>query len=159
MPTEPLPSVVTEPAAEPPVQRRRPHVLLDTARPIGRAVRLLLVAAVITVLIKAKVPLCPVAIVAHQPCPGCGLTRATLAALSGDLHTAFHFHPLVFLVTPVIAVSFAFNAFAYVRRGQWFATEKLAGKWVNAGWITLGVLVVLLWIARFFGAFGGPVPV
>lgn len=104
-------------------------------------------------------PLCPVAIVARQPCPGCGLTRATLAVLRGDLHEAIHLHPLVFVVTPVVAVAFTYNAIEYVRRGQWFASEKVSGKWVNAAWITLGVAMILLWISRFFGAFGGPAPV
>jgi Protein of unknown function (DUF2752) len=160
MPVEPLPTAVSEGfVSQPPVVRRARHPLLDTGRPLGRAVRLGMVAAGLVLLMAAKVPLCPVAIVTRHPCPGCGLTRATLAALAGDFHAAYHLHPLVFLVTPVIVIAFTYNAIEYVRRGQWFASEKLAGRWVNAAWITLGVLVVLLWIARFFGAFGGPVPV
>jgi hypothetical protein len=135
------------------------HPLLDTTRPLGRAVRLLLVGAALTLAIATKIPLCPVAIVAHQPCPGCGLTRATLAAFRGDFHTAYHFHPLVFVATPVVIVMFAYNSLSYVRTGLWSASEKLSGRWINAGWITLGVAMIALWIARFLGAFGGPVPV
>jgi hypothetical protein len=126
---------------------------------VGRAVRLLLVAAALGGAITLGIPLCPVAILTRHPCPGCGLTRATLAALHGHFHEAAHLHPLVFVVTPVIAVAFTYNALAYVRRGEWFASERVSGKWINRAWITLGVAMLALWIVRFFGAFGGPVPV
>lgn len=38
------------------------------------------------------------------PCPGCGMTRATLALLRMDFAAAFFFHPLVFLVIPFIII-------------------------------------------------------
>jgi hypothetical protein len=135
------------------------HPLLDTAHPLGRAVRLFLVGGGMATLMALGVPLCPFAILTRHPCPGCGLTRASIALLHGDLHAAAHMHPLVFVVTPVIAISFTYNAYAYVRRGQWFASEGLKGRWVTAAWIALGAAMIFLWIARFFGAFGGPVPV
>jgi len=135
------------------------HPMLDTRQPLGRAVRLLLVAAALIGAIAAGIPLCPVAIVAHQPCPGCGLTRATLALLQGHVSEAAHLHPLVFIVTPVIGVAFTYNAIAYLRRGQWFASEGLRSMWITRGWLALGAVMITLWIARFFGAFGGPVPV
>lgn len=160
MSAEPLPSVVPAGALPqaPPAHRPRPP-LLDTGRPLGRAFRLFLVALGLGVALVSKVPLCPFAILTRHPCPGCGLTRATFAALRGDLHAAAHLHPLVFVVTPVIVVMFAYNALHYVRHGRWFASEKLSGPWVDAAWILLGAAMVALWIARFFGAFGGPVPV
>lgn len=138
---------------------RSRHPLLDRGRPLGRAVRLALVAAALVLAVVVKVPLCPFALVVRQPCPGCGLTRATLALLAGDLHEAAHFHPLVFVVTPVVAIMFSFNAVQYVRRGEWFASEKVSGRAINTALILLGVAMVSLWIARFLGAFGGPVPV
>lgn len=149
-------SLSLAPAAPPKKPR---HPLLDTGKPLGRAVRLAMVAAGFVAAFVAKVPLCPVAIVTRHPCPGCGMTRATVALLRGDVHEAIHFHPLVFVVTPVIAVAFTYNALHYVRSGDWFASEKLKGRWINAAWIALGVAMLGVWIARFFGAFGGPVPV
>lgn len=133
--------------------------LLTTSRPFGRGLRLLLVAGALAGAIALGIPLCPFALVARLPCPGCGLTRATLALARGHVAEAVHFHPLVFIVTPVIAVVFTYNAWSYVRRGEWFASERVKGRWVNRGWIALGVAMIALWIARFFGAFGGPVPV
>ena len=152
-------SPVTEIAPPPAITPPRRHPLLDTSRPLGRAVRLVATFGALFALMNIGVPLCPFAIVTRHPCPGCGLTRATISLLHGDLHAAAHMHPLVFVVTPVIAVAFSYNAYCYVRRGQWFASEGLRGRFVNAAWIILGVAMVALWIARFFGAFGGPVPV
>src|SRR5215212_6648429 len=103
------------------------HPLLDTGRPLGRAVRLLLVAGALAGAIVAKIPLCPFAILTRHPCPGCGLTRASVALFRGHLAEAAHFHPLVFIVTPVVAIAFTYNAFSYVRRGDWFASERLQG--------------------------------
>ena len=36
------------------------------------------------------------------PCPGCGLTRATLALIRFDWPEAFRFHPMVFLLWPFL---------------------------------------------------------
>src|SRR6185503_14136970 len=86
------------------------HPLLDTHRPLGRAIRLLVIVAVIAAAFGLGIPLCPFAILTRHPCPGCGLTRATVAMLHGHFAEAAHFHPLVFLVTPVVAVVLTYNA-------------------------------------------------
>jgi hypothetical protein len=54
---------------------------------------------------------------------------------------------------------FGYNALVYVREGRWAAAEGVQGRWVTAGALVLTVLLVGVWIARFLGAFGGPVPV
>lgn len=36
------------------------------------------------------------------PCPGCGLSRALAALLRLDFRTALRFHPMVFVLPPVV---------------------------------------------------------
>ncbi len=99
------------------------------------------------------------AAITRRPCPGCGLTRATLALLHGHLDEAMRFHPLAPVLVPLVAGFFAYGAIAYVRLGRWPATSgKAAGRMAGAV-IVLWVLLLGVWIARFFGAFGGPVGV
>jgi hypothetical protein len=110
-------------------------------------------------LIVAGVPLCPFALVTRHPCPGCGLGRATLAMLRGDFGEAVHAHPLAPILAPAIIGALAYNAFSYVTKGRWAATEAIGGRVATASATTLFVAMIAVWIARFFGAFGGPVPV
>jgi hypothetical protein len=107
-------------------------------------------------------PFCPTALFFGIPCPGCGLTRATLALLRGDFGVALHFHPLVFVLAPVFAYAIAVSLFDYVR-GEPTPPSRLAA-WFSErarNGAALGLLVVALgvWGARFAGYFGGPVPI
>lgn len=45
---------------------------------------------------------CPLNYFFKIPCLGCGMTRASMAILRLDVRTAFQYHPLVFLVIPII---------------------------------------------------------
>ena len=47
---------------------------------------------------------CPIRWLTGIPCPGCGLSRAYLALLQGDLVGAFAFHPL-FWAVPVLILA------------------------------------------------------
>lgn len=79
---------------------------------------------------------CVFRFVTGVPCPGCGMTRAWLAALRGDLAAAVAYHPL-FWAVPV--------AFALV-----FAQERWA-RWRRVCVIAAGVLAaafVALWVVR-----------
>ena len=100
---------------------------------------------------------CPVALLLKIPCPGCGLTRATRLALHGDLAGATHLHPLWFVVLPAVALATGVEMRGYLRDGRLGAVERSRlGAAVTAA---IAGLLVLVWIARFCGAFGGPVPV
>lgn len=133
--------------------------LLSSRRPFGRALRLAAIFGALGLAMAEHVPLCPMAIALHVPCPGCGLTRATMAILRGDFAGGLHLHPLAPIVTPVVAVMLAYNSMTYVREGRFYAAERLNGRAMTAFAIVMGALMLGVWIARFFGAFGGPAPV
>ena len=114
-----------------------------------------------------ELPTCPSATLFGVPCPGCGLTRATLALLHGDVVAAWRLHPLVFLLSPIYFGLLALIAYSYVRGSS---PAMLQGRGVSGRRFLLARSVSILtgltitlafavWIARFFGAFGGPVPV
>jgi uncharacterized protein DUF2752 len=125
----------------------------------ARAARLLAIGAAVPALFALGVPACPVAFFARIPCPGCGMTRATLRLLHGDWHGALAFHPLVFVALPLALAFGATNAVVYVVRGRWGYVDGLRGRALTWALGALVALMVGVWVARFFGAFGGPVPV
>ena len=99
-------------------------------------------------------PLCPLRLAIGVPCPGCGLTRATLAGLTLDLEGLLHYHPLAPLMTPLLVWSLA-------------KPVLLALGWIEQAWVdrlpripqplywALGTALVGLWIARLAGLLGG----
>jgi hypothetical protein len=108
-------------------------------------------------------PLCPTALFFGIPCPGCGLTRATLALLRGDVASALHFHPLVFVLAPLFASAIGVSLLDYVRGGGASAPDHVPRRLsvrarYRAAWGLLA-LALAVWGARFAGYFGGPVPV
>ena len=124
-----------------------------------RAARVAGIAAIFAGAIVFSIPLCPFALLTRHPCPGCGLTRATLALAHGHVAEALHFHPLSIVLAPLVVVAVGYNAAVYVWAGKTAAAEGLQGRWVTRLGVLLAVVMVAVWIARFFGAFGGPVPV
>ena len=107
-------------------------------------------------------PLCPLAGSFGVPCPGCGLTRATLALLHGDLWAALHYHPLVLLLTPLVVSIVGVTAWDLLRAGDQKprAAALLGnGRVVSTAATILLALTVGIWLARFAGFLGGPVPV
>jgi hypothetical protein len=128
----------------------------------ARIAVLTLVLGALAVAIWSDFPLCPVAGTFGVPCPGCGLTRATLALLHGDVRGALRFHPLVWLMAPLF-VGFVGTATLELVRN---AKERARPPRIN--WSSRGVTVVAVfllvamlsvWLLRFAGYFGGPVPV
>jgi len=99
---------------------------------------------------------CPVAALFGVPCPGCGLTRAALALVAGDIEGALRLQPLA----PVLLV-FAL----WLAARELVAVVRPGARRVRRGGLEEGLAALLcgclitLWIARFFGAFGGPVQV
>jgi hypothetical protein len=108
--------------------------------------------------ILVDLPLCPTAATFGIPCPGCGLTRATLAAMHGHFAEAFHYHPLFFFVTPLYLGVIGSLGYTYVRGGGYLPSKR-QNQLVTILALAAFALLLGVWIARFLGAFGGPVPV
>ncbi len=101
-----------------------------------------------------RIPVCGLAALAHVPCPGCGLTRATIALFRGDLLGAFALNPLAPVVCPILV------AVVVVVATRFLMTGRMPSKLAPFAWIvgvSLGGLVAV-WTARWFGFFGGPLP-
>src|SRR4051812_14423957 len=94
---------------EPRLGGQTPAAWWSARHPVGRAARLGAIAGLFGCAVAFNVPLCPFALLTGQPCPGCGLTRATLALLRGDLGDAVRFHPLSVLLSPIAIAAFAYN--------------------------------------------------
>ena len=96
---------------------------------------------------------CPNRAMTGVPCPGCGLTRATLALFSGDLMGALHWHPLVPLLLPIFG-------FLIVRSMLAGAGLIGASAWQvrlpNWAFVSFAVLVIGVWVVRLAGYLGGP---
>lgn len=123
----------------------------------ARAARVVAIYGAAAALIVAEVPLCPMAKLVHQPCPGCGLTRATLELAHGEIMAALTLHPLSIIISPLFVFVVLKMTKSYLWTGRMF--PKREPKWVYPAWGVLCLLMIALWAARFFGAFGGPVAV
>jgi hypothetical protein len=106
------------------------------------------VLAIAALLALIPYPTCIVRLAVGQPCPACGLTRAGLSLLKLDFAAATHWHPLAVPLTLVAAASVV--AALALNDAAWkvFVKYALGGS---------GVALILVWVARFLGLFGGPV--
>lgn len=118
-----------------------------------------LAALVFGVLLLAGAPVwrCPFAWVSGHPCPTCGFTRATRALLHGDFGAAWSLQPLVFVALPWLVALVAVETNAFVRRGEYGRFLRYRAARVTG--LAIAVALFVLWVARFFGAWGGPAPV
>lgn len=105
--------------------------------------------------------LCPVALVFGQPCPGCGMGRSLIACACGDFSAAFRWHPLgpPALLAAIVYAALEYGAprFAIVHSAR-AAICRVAPRRATWWWVVL-TLTMAVWVARFGGAWGGPVPV
>ncbi len=128
------------------------------ARRAGSALSLLLV---LGLALHFELLPCPFAAVLSVPCPGCGLTRAAWLLLRGDWYGALALHPLSPLLVPGVGALVAMRLSRYVTGAapaRWLASVRVTRFGEVLALLLLGA-VVGVWIARFFGAFGGAVPV
>lgn len=105
-------------------------------------------------------PRCPVAALLHRPCPGCGMTRAVELLLRGRVRESIAMYPpvlpaltaLVLLVVSTVSTTFSEGSPARAHR-------SLLGRAAIALALVVYALAVVVWVARAFGALGGPVRV
>lgn len=122
----------------------------------GRAaIATLLVTALATLLAASAVP-CGFAAMTHHPCPGCGSTRAVLALARGDLGAVVRNNPFGPVMALVLGLLVVQTIASTLRHGD---LRAVGGRGVTRVVIVLALFETALWIARFCGAFGGPVPV
>ena len=131
------------------------------AKQLRRALIVLALGGVFGLLARSGLPFCPMAGVLGVPCPGCGLTRATLALCRGDLRHALALHPLAPVIAPLFIGGVLSAALGYVRGPRPSASVN---PWLasRAGTLFASCLLAAtlgVWSARFLGYFGGPVPV
>lgn len=103
---------------------------------------------------------CPSAMWFHRACPGCGMTRAAWLLVRGDLRGSLAMHPLA--VPSMLATLLVVLALAWwiLRRGTF--AEITRDRFARVAVVTLvavNAALVVLWIARAFGALGGLPPV
>lgn len=135
---------------------------MGTLRGVSRLLSLgglLLLAGLVAAAVHVDFPLCPMASTFGVPCPGCGLTRATLALLHGDVPGALRFHPLVWLLTPLFAF-FVVCGLLEIWRGPWPRSPlRFRSPAVSAAATLVLALTLGVWLLRFAGYFGGPASV
>ena len=103
---------------------------------------------------------CALATICHFPCPGCGMTRAFRLLVAGRVGASLRMHPLAVPVLFAGALLVLSTVWATLAFGS---PMRLHRSWFGQG--ALGAAIVVyaaafaLWILRFLGYFGGPVPV
>lgn len=134
---------------------------LRAGQRLKRAALLGALGALFAAAIAFELPLCPTATVFGVPCPGCGLTRATLRLFHGDLGGALALHPLAPALAPLVAWLAAKAALGYLGFGALTASapSRRSSAFTSAFGAALLMALLGVWGARFLGAFGGPVSV
>lgn len=103
---------------------------------------------------------CPSAMMFHRPCPGCGMTRAIDLLSAGDVLGSLAMHPLAvpaLLVQAAVAVGTVAVTFTHGTPLEFWRVRW--GRAITWALAVVGGLAIALWIARWLGAFGGPIPV
>ncbi len=95
----------------------------------------------------------------HRPCPGCGMTRAIDLMLVGQWHASLQMHPLavpMLLAGAAFALSTIWTTYLF---GMPLIHKSTLGKLALGALALAYVATIALWGLRWFGYFGGPVPV
>ena len=127
---------------------------------MGRTATVVLIAAVPALSVVLGMARCPVAHYLHVPCPGCGTTRAARALLHLDVPAALRANPVAPLTIVLLAAFFARVVWLVATDGTLARmSDGAIDRWLVRGLFAVMALQIVVWALRFFGLFGGPVPV
>jgi Protein of unknown function (DUF2752) len=103
---------------------------------------------------------CAVARLLHEPCPGCGMTRAVRLLLDGQVTASLRLHPLAVPVLLVGTLFMGATVWTTLAEGSpLHIHETRLGKATLVAMVVVYGAALVLWVLRWFGLFGGPVPV
>jgi hypothetical protein len=103
---------------------------------------------------------CVIATLFHFPCPGCGMTRALRLLAAGHVGASLRLHPLAAPVLAAGALLVASTIWATVAVGSPIRLHRTrSGRAAIAAAIVVYGAALGLWVLRWLGHFGGPVPV
>ncbi len=77
---------------------------------------------------------CPIRFLTGISCPGCGISRALIALLKGDVASAFYYHPLFWLPMVIVVL--------------WFFRRKWSGAQVRRFLIACIILYLAVYMIR-----------
>lgn len=96
----------------------------------------------------------------HTPCPGCGSTRSVICVLHGDLAGSMHMNPVAPVATVLMGALGVQALASLAAHGDLRALGTgRVGYVLKRLLLAAAVAEILVWVARFFGALGGPVSV
>lgn len=96
---------------------------------------------------------CPFRFFTGVCCPGCGMTRAYLALLSGDVPAAFAYHPLFWAVGPVALIAMfqgrmSCAACGAGEQGAGLHEARALAQAARAVLLVAGIAFIALWVLR-----------
>lgn len=77
-------------------------------------------------------------------CPGCGMTRATYAAMHGRIGEAFRFNPVGMVLLPAAMIGLGLELAGWLRGKPLPVRFRIGGRWA---WGVFGVLMAF-WVFR-----------
>jgi hypothetical protein len=80
------------------------------------------------------------------PCPGCGMTRACLALLRGDLGESWRLHPLA--IPLVLACGAALALAVHEGVTGRYTFRRLAGRWATTAAFAFLLAFAAVWVLR-----------
>lgn len=87
---------------------------------------------------------CLVKLIAHRPCPACGMTRASLHLLHGDLRGSLALHPLALPSALALLTALALALALPARHPAW-------DRFVRTTLTVFGVAFIAVWAVRMAG--------